>query len=90
MAFSRKVVDTVHELPNVLFEVANESSGDTAESIDFPDGTALVSPIGDSTQWQYWVIDFLKLYETKRGYDAHPVGMTMHSTFGICAIRMLS
>ena len=76
-AYIRKVVDTVHDLPNVLYEVANESSGDTAESIDLPDGTALVTPIGDSTQWQYWVIDFLKSYETKRGYDAHPVGMTM-------------
>ena len=26
-AYIRKVVDTVHDLPNVLYEVANESSG---------------------------------------------------------------
>jgi hypothetical protein len=26
-AYVRKVVDTVHDLPNVLYEVANESSG---------------------------------------------------------------
>ena len=34
-------------------------------------------PIGDSTQWQYWVIDFVKQYEQEMGYDAHPIGMTM-------------
>ena len=27
LAYIRKVIDTVHDLPNVLFEVANESSG---------------------------------------------------------------
>jgi len=37
-AYIRKVVDTVHDLPNVLYEVANESSGDTAESVQLPDG----------------------------------------------------
>src|SRR5207237_4661029 len=26
-AYIRKVIDTVHDLPNVLYEVANESSG---------------------------------------------------------------
>src|SRR4029078_3278150 len=29
-AYVRKVVDTLHDLPNVLWEVANESSGDGA------------------------------------------------------------
>jgi hypothetical protein len=57
-AYLRKVVDTVHDLPNVLYEVANESSG-------------------DSTRWQYWVIDFVKRYEQRMGYDKHPIGMTM-------------
>jgi hypothetical protein len=33
--------------------------------------------MGDSTEWQYWVIDFVKRYEQQMGYDAHPVGMTM-------------
>ena len=32
---------------------------------------------GDSTQWQYWVIDFVKAHEAARGYDEHPIGMTM-------------
>jgi len=32
--------------------------------------------VGDSTRWQYWVIDFVKRYERERGYDSHPIGMT--------------
>jgi hypothetical protein len=75
-AYVRRVVDTVHDLPNVLYEVANESSGDTAESVTMPDGSSIPTPIGDSTQWQYWVIDLVKRYEQEMGYDAHPVGMT--------------
>ncbi|HEY3259696.1 MAG TPA: hypothetical protein VGJ95_05415 [Pseudonocardiaceae bacterium] len=76
-AYLRRVVDTVHDLPNVLYEVANESSGDTADSVRLPDGSVIETPIGDTTQWQYWVIDYVKRYERQRGYDAHPVGMTM-------------
>jgi hypothetical protein len=76
-AYLRKVVDTVHDLPNVLYEVANESSGDTAEVSQLPDGSSIPTPIGDSTLWQYWVIDFVKQYEHQQGYHTHPVGMTM-------------
>jgi hypothetical protein len=32
---------------------------------------------GDSTAWQYWVIDVVKQHERDRGYDPHPIGMTM-------------
>ena len=32
---------------------------------------------GDSTEWQYWVIDIVKRHEADRGYDPHPIGMTM-------------
>jgi hypothetical protein len=76
-AYVRKVVDTVHDLPNVLYEVANESSGADAESVELPDGSSMPAPIGDSTAWQYWVIDVLKRYQRQQGYDRHPVGMTM-------------
>lgn len=65
-AYIRQVVDTVHDLPNVLYEVANESSGDPTNP-----------EVGDSTEWQYWVIEFVKEYQRQRGYDQHPVGMTM-------------
>ena len=76
MAYIRKMIDTVHDLPNVLYEVANESSGQAAESVVFPDGSSVDTPIGDSTQWQYWVINTVKDYERDMGYEAHPVGMT--------------
>ena len=32
---------------------------------------------GDSTEWQYWVIDVVKRHEQEQGYDPHPIGMTM-------------
>jgi hypothetical protein len=76
-AYIRKIIDTVHDLPNVLYEVANESSGDTGDSVRLPDGTTIATPIGDSTEWQYRVIDFVKQYEQQKGYDKHPIGMTM-------------
>jgi len=78
-AYIRKVVDTLHDLPNVLWEVANESSG--GGSVDREFATALglgAAPAwGDSTQWQYWVIEVVKKYEQQMGYDKHPIGMTM-------------
>ena len=78
-AYIRQVVDTVQDLSNVLYEVANESSGGGsvdrafAAQLGLGDATAW----GDSTQWQYWVIDVVKRYEEERGYQQHPVGMTM-------------
>ena len=74
--YIRKVIDTVHDLPNVIYEVANESSGQAAEAVVFPDGSSIDTPIGDSTQWQYWVIKSVKDYERDMGYDSHPIGMT--------------
>ncbi len=78
-AYIRRVVDTVHDLPGVLYEVANESSG--GGSVDPSFAEALGQPgspeWGDSTAWQYWVIDRVKRYEGEMGYDTHPIGMTM-------------
>ena len=76
LAYIRKVIDTVHDLPNVLYEVANESSGQTADSVVFEDGSSIDTPVGDTTEWQYWVINTVKAYERDMGYDAHPIGMT--------------
>ena len=78
-AFIRKVVDTVQDLPNVLYEVANESSGgghvddDMAAALGVPVGTEW----GDSTEWQYWVVNTVKQYEQEKGYEKPPIGMTM-------------
>ncbi len=78
-AYIRKVVDTVHDLPNVLWEVANESSGGGSVDKSFAEMLGVGEPPewGDSTAWQYWVIDVVKRYEQEMGYDKHPIGMTM-------------
>jgi hypothetical protein len=78
-AFITKVVDTLHDLPNVLWEVANESSGDGSVTKEFAEFLGMDSPPswGDSTAWQYWVIDVVQQRERDRGYDPHPIGMTM-------------
>jgi hypothetical protein len=79
LAYIRQVVDTVHDLPNVLWEVANESSGDGSVTKEFASFFGMKEPPvwGDSTEWQYWVIDVVKTHEAERGYDAHPIGITM-------------
>jgi hypothetical protein len=78
-AYIRKVVDTVQDLPNVLYEVANESSGGGSVDRGFAEALGLNAPPdwGDSTGWQYWVIDVVQRYEQQQAYDRHPIGMTM-------------
>ena len=78
-AYIRQVVDTVHHLPNLLWEVANESSGGGKVDPAFTEmlGLAGTPEWGDSTAWQYWVIDTVKQHEQAMGYDRHPMGMTM-------------
>ena len=77
--YIRKVIDTVQDLPNVLYEVANESSGGGSVDADFLQAIGLSGPPdwGDSTGWQYRVINFVKRYEEEMGYARHPVGTTM-------------
>ena len=53
----------------MLYEVANEASGEDADEIRMPDGTSIPVPIGDTTTWKYWVIETLKQYEAEKGYD---------------------
>jgi hypothetical protein len=78
-AYIRKVIDTVADLPNVLYEVANESVGGGHVDQTFADvlGLSEIPSWGDSTAWQYWVIEFVKQYEQQMGYPQHPIGMTM-------------
>jgi hypothetical protein len=78
-AYIGKVVDTLHDLPNLLWEVANESSGGGQADPAFAQmlGLAGIPEWGDSTAWQYWVIDTVKRHEQEQGYDRHPIGMTM-------------
>jgi hypothetical protein len=78
-AYLRKVVDTLHHLPNLLWEVANESSGGGAADPAFAEMLGHAGPLewGDSTAWQYWVIDTVKRHEAEMGYQPHAIGMTM-------------
>ena len=78
-AYVRKVVDTVQDLPNVLYEVANESSGGGSVDRTFAEQLQLRDAVGwgDSTEWQYWVIGLVRRYAEERGYEKHPIGMTM-------------
>ncbi|HET8840055.1 MAG TPA: DUF6298 domain-containing protein [Ktedonobacteraceae bacterium] len=78
-AYIRQVIDTVADLPNVLYEVANESAGGGHVDQAFADVLGLSAPPfwGDSTAWQYGVIEFVKQYERQMGYSQHPIGMTM-------------
>ena len=73
------MVDTLHDLPNLLWEVANESSGGGKVDPAFAEALGLAGTLewGDSTAWQYWVIDHVRQYEEEMGYDRHPIGMTM-------------
>lgn len=63
--YVRKLIDTVNDLDNVLYEISNESSGDNPDTPEF-DG---------SRDWQYHMIRFVKDYESEKP-EQHPVGMT--------------
>lgn len=78
-AYIRKVIDVLHDMPNVLWEVANESSGGGTVDEAFAGMLGQKSPPdwGDSTDWQYWVIDVVKEHERQQGYAKHPIGITM-------------
>ncbi len=60
-AYVRKVIDTVNDLDNVLYEISNESR--------------LLAPTSSTKEWQYHFIRFIKEYEAGKPCQ-HPVGMT--------------
>lgn len=60
-AYVRKVIDTVNDLDNVLYEISNESR--------------LLDPASSTENWQTHFIRFIKEYETGKPRQ-HPVGMT--------------
>jgi hypothetical protein len=82
IAYIEKVLDTLHDLPNVLYEVANESPGGGAPNPALVKKLKLAESAdelewGDSTAWQYWVIDRVREHEARKTYPRHPIGMTM-------------
>jgi len=59
-AYLRKVIDTVNDLDNVLYEICNEDS--------YSDGTANLA-------WQQKLVSYIKTYEAGKPKQ-HPVGIT--------------
>ena len=80
-AYIRKVVDTVHDLPNVLYEVANESSGGGAVDQDIRRRAGTGRCIARLGRLDRVAIlgDRLRQASTSRsrGTSKHPIGMTM-------------
>jgi hypothetical protein len=74
---SHLLVDTLPDLPNVLYVVANESSGLAVEDVPMPGGESIPTRIGDSTAWHYRVIEFVREYAHSRGFACPPIGMPM-------------
>lgn len=66
-AYVRKVIDTVNDLDNVLYEISNESR--------------LLGSKVSSKDWQYHFIQFIKEYESTKPRQ-HPVGMTSQGCGG--------
>ena len=64
-AYIRKVIDSLNDLDNILYEVSNESPGDNPATPEM-DG---------SKDWQYHIIRYIKSYEAGKPKQ-HPVGMT--------------
>jgi hypothetical protein len=60
--YIRKVVDTLNDLDNVLYEISNEEVG------------APRNP--DNTAWQYHWINYIKNYERTKKPKQHPIVMT--------------
>jgi hypothetical protein len=70
-AYVRKVIDTVNDLDNVLYEISNESPGDNPNT----------SQMDGSKNWQYHMIQYVKEYEAGKPKQ-HPVGMTWEWLYG--------
>jgi Fibronectin type III domain/Putative collagen-binding domain of a collagenase len=64
-AYVRKVVDTLHDLQNVLYEISEEAPYDSGDPTKTgPDGRT----------WTEHMIHVVHTYEAAQGYALHPVG----------------
>ncbi len=67
-AYVKKVIDTVGDLDNVLFEISNETIATaTTEALHH------VTRVRD---WAYHLINLIHEYERQQEYGPHPVGMS--------------
>ncbi|MGE0474677.1 MAG: DUF6298 domain-containing protein [Nitrospirales bacterium] len=67
-AYVKKVIDTVGDLDNVLYEISNESV--------VTELSGRCHHITRVTDWSYDLIDLIHRYEQEQGYGPHPVGLS--------------
>jgi hypothetical protein len=65
--YVKKVVDSVHDLDNVLYEIANESQVESGQ----------INSYGAQLEWQNHMVDLIHNYEQNTYGRKHPVGMTV-------------
>jgi hypothetical protein len=68
-AYVRKVIDTVNDLDNVLYEISNEDPGKNLFWAD------------RHKEWQNALVHYIKFYEATKKKQ-HPVGLTTDSALG--------
>ncbi len=68
-AYIRKIVDTVNDFDNVLYEICNEDPGMDKFWAE------------KHKQWQYALLDYLNQYQATKTKQ-HPVGLTSHKSLG--------
>ena len=67
-AYVKKVIDTVGDLDNVLYEISNES---VATEVSGP-----CHSVKNVSDWAYHLINLIHRYERQQGYGPHPVGIS--------------
>jgi len=72
-AYVKKVIDTVGDLDNVLYEISNESMATAASGKYYH-----VTHVRD---WAYYLINLIHAYERQREYGPHPVGISTFRPF---------
>ncbi|MEX2493544.1 MAG: DUF6298 domain-containing protein [Nitrospirales bacterium] len=72
-AYAKKVIDTVGDLDNVLYEISNETKATAA--------TGACHHVAHVRDWAYHLINLIHRYEQQRGYGSHPVGISSFRPF---------
>jgi len=72
-AYVKKVIDTVGDLDNVLYEISNETMATAT--------TGACHHVTHVRDWAYHLINLIHRYEQQRGYGPHPVGISSFRPF---------
>lgn len=72
-AYVKKVIDTVGDLDNVLYEISNETMATAS--------TGACHHVTHVRDWAYYLINLIHRYEQQRRYGPHPVGISSFRPF---------